>query len=80
MGGGWDGNNTKKILDKCDTLRTDIPNAIEIYPAIDALKALKNVVSGLKSHQNMFHNANSIQGPHMGCFLFLEYLSNIRSG
>ena len=49
LGGGYDGNNTKKILDNCDGLRT-LPNAIDIFPAVDALKALKRVVSGQKSY------------------------------
>lgn len=44
-GGGWDGNNSKRILDHADDLR-DLPNYLEIMPAIDALKSLKPVIEG----------------------------------
>lgn len=45
-GGGWDGNNSKRILDHADDLRHHLPNALEILPAIDALQSLKLVVDG----------------------------------
>ena len=45
-GGGWDGNNSKKILDNVDNLRHHMPNSLEIMPAIDALQALKPVIDG----------------------------------
>ena len=45
-GGGWDGNNTKRILDHCDDLRHYLPNAVDCMPAIDALQALREVIDG----------------------------------
>ena len=45
-GGGYDGNNSKKILDNCEKLRQDLPNSLDCFPAIDALQALRKLCSG----------------------------------
>ena len=45
-GGGFDGNNSKKILDNAADLRYNLPNSIDCLPAIDALQSLKHVVDG----------------------------------
>ena len=44
-GGGYDGNNSKKILDNCEKLQL-LPNSHHLGPAVDALKALCDLVSG----------------------------------
>ena len=49
QGGGYNGINSKHILDNCDSLRSQLPNAVDCFPAIDALQALKNVVTGQNS-------------------------------
>ena len=53
-GGGYDGNNTKRILDHCEDLRYYLPNAIDCVPAIDALQALRHVVDGEYKIQETF--------------------------
>ena len=47
-GGGFDGNNCKRILDNCEKLRYELPDALECWPAIDALKALQDVCNGTR--------------------------------
>ena len=52
-GGGWDGNNSKRILDHCEDLRHNLPNPIDCMPAIDALQALRHVINGKSAKKKL---------------------------
>ena len=46
LGGGYDGNSAKKILDGVDKLSVSLP--ISCAPIVDSLRAFRNVVQGWK--------------------------------
>ena len=49
-GGGYDGNNSKRLLENCEKMRLEMPNSMDCWPAIDALVAFREVVHGEKKY------------------------------
>ena len=47
LGGGFDGGNSKKLLDAVDELATKLP--ISCSPIIESLRAVRSVVQGLRN-------------------------------
>ena len=57
LGGGFDGGNSKKLLDAVDELATKLP--ITCAPIIESMRAVRNAVQGLEKKPSLLRYSQS---------------------